>query len=55
MREGVSFSLKRIEYIIAEEQEELLSLIYEEVENDLTYRLLKFNWWQNAQKRYMEK
>ena len=33
------FSLKSIEYIIAEEQEKLLSLIYEEVEDDLNYRV----------------
>ena len=39
MREGVSFSLKSIEDIITEEQEELLSLIYEEVEDDLNYRV----------------
>jgi len=37
MREGVPFSLKSIEDIIKEEQEELLSLIYEEVEDDLNY------------------
>ena len=39
MREGVSFSLKSIEDIITEEQEELLSLMYEEVEDDLNYRV----------------
>ena len=39
MREGVSFSLKSIEDIITEEQEELLSLIYEEVEDDLDCRV----------------
>ena len=39
MREGVPFSLKSIKDIITEEQEELLSLIYEEVEDDLTYRV----------------
>ena len=35
----MSFSLKSIEDIITEEQEELLSLIYEEVEDDLNYRV----------------
>ena len=39
MREGVPFSLKSIEDIIREEKEELLSLIYEEVEDDLNYRV----------------
>ena len=39
MREGMPFSLKSIEDIITEEQEELLSLIYEEVEDDLSYRV----------------
>ena len=39
MREGVPFSLKSIEDIIREEKEELLSLIYEEVEDDLNYRI----------------
>ena len=39
MREGVPFSLKSIEDIITEEQEELLSLIYDEVEDDLNYRV----------------
>ena len=34
MREGVPFGLKSIGNIIAEEKEELLSLIYEEVEED---------------------
>ena len=47
MREGVPFSLKSIKDIITEEQEELLSLIYEKVEDDLNYRvkhlILKFN------------
>ena len=38
MREGVPFSLKSIEDII-EEKEELLSLIYEEVEDDVNYRV----------------
>ena len=33
------FSLKSIENIITEEQEELLSLIYDEVEDDLNYRV----------------
>ena len=33
------FSLKSIEDIIAEEKEELLSLLYEEVEDDLNYRV----------------
>ena len=39
MREGVPFSLKSIEDIITEEQEELLSLIYDEVEDNLNYRV----------------
>ena len=40
MREGVPFSLKSIEdIIITEEKEELLSLLYEEVEDDLNYRV----------------
>ena len=39
MRDGVPFSLKSTKDIITEEQEELLSLIYEEVENDLNYRV----------------
>ena len=39
MREGVPFSLKSTKDIITEEQEELLSLIYEEVEDDLNYRV----------------
>ena len=39
MREGVSFSLKSIKDIISEEQEELLSVIYEEVEDDISYRV----------------
>ena len=39
MREGVPFSLKGIADIISEEKEELLSLIYEEVEDDLNYRV----------------
>ena len=39
MREGVPFSLKSIYDTITEEQEELLSLIYEEVEDDLNYRI----------------
>ena len=38
MREGVPFSLKSIEDIITE-KEELLSLIYEEVEDDVNYRV----------------
>ena len=33
------FSLKSIENIIAEEKEELLTLIYDEVEDDLNYRV----------------
>ena len=33
------FSLKSIEDIITEEKEELLSLLYEEVEDDLNYRV----------------
>ena len=57
MREGVPFSLKSIEDIITEEKEELLSLIYEEVEDDVIELnlILKFNQWQNSQKRNMEK
>ena len=45
MREGVPFSLKSIEDIITEEKEELLSLIYEEVEDDVIELnlILKFN------------
>ena len=39
MREGVPFSLKSIEDIITEEKEELSSLLYEEVEDDLNYRV----------------
>ena len=39
MREGVPFSLKSINDIITEEQEELLSLIFEEVEDDLNSRV----------------
>ena len=39
MRKGVPFSLKSIEDIITEEKEELLSLLYEEVEDDLNYRV----------------
>ena len=39
MREGAPFSLKSIKDIITEEREELLSLIYEEVEDDLNYRV----------------
>jgi hypothetical protein len=39
MREGVPFSLKSLEDIISEEKEELLSLIYEEVEDELNYRV----------------
>ena len=39
MREGAPFSLKSIKDTITEEQEELLSLIYEEVEDDLNYRV----------------
>ena len=39
MREGVPFSLKSIEDIITEEKEELLSLLYEEVEDDLYFRV----------------
>ena len=39
MREGVPFSLKSLEDIISEEKEELLSLIYEEVEYYLNYRV----------------
>ena len=39
MREGVPFSLKSIKDIITEEEEELLSSIYDEVEEDLNYRV----------------
>ena len=39
MREGAPFSLKSLEDIIAEKKEELLSLVYEEVEDDLNYRV----------------
>ena len=39
MREGVPFSLKSLEDIISEEKEELLSLIYEEVEDELNFRI----------------
>ena len=39
MRGGVPFSLKSIEGIITEEKEELLSLLYEEVEDDVNYRV----------------
>ena len=39
MRKGVPFSLKSIENIIREEKTELLPLIYEEVEDDLKYRV----------------
>ena len=37
MREGVPFSSKSIKDLITEEQEELLSSIFEEVEDDLNY------------------
>ena len=40
MREEVPFSLKSIGNILTEEKEELLSLIYEEVEeNNLSFRV----------------
>ena len=39
MREGVPFSLKSIKDIITEEEEKLLSSIYDEVEEDLNYRV----------------
>jgi len=39
VREEVPFSLKSIGNIITEEKEELLSLLYEEVEDDLNYRV----------------
>ena len=40
MREGVPFGLKSIGTIITEEKKELLSLIYEEVEEDnLNFRV----------------
>ena len=38
MREGVPFSLKSLEDIITEEKN-ILSLIYEEVEDDLNFRI----------------
>ena len=38
MREGVPFSLKSLEDIITEEKK-ILSLIYEEVEDDLNFRV----------------
>ena len=45
MREGVPFSLKSIEDKNREEKEGLLSLIYEEVEDDLNYRVkLEFSY-----------
>ena len=39
MREGAPFSFKSIEDMIKEEWEELLTLIYDEVEDDLNYRV----------------
>ena len=39
MREGAPFSFKSIEYITKEEWEELLTLIYDEVEDDLNCRV----------------
>ena len=39
MREDVPFSLKSIENIITEENEELLSLLYEEVEDNPNYKV----------------
>ena len=39
MREGVPFSLKSIEDIITEEREELLSLLFEEVEDNPHYKV----------------
>ena len=41
VREGVPFGLKSIGNIIIEEKEELLSLIYEEVEEDKLNLILK--------------
>ena len=38
MREGVPFSLKSLEDIITEEKN-ILSLVYEEVEDDLKFRV----------------
>ena len=38
MREGVPFSLKSIDSIIKGEKEELLSFLYEEVEDNLDYK-----------------
>ena len=58
MREGVPFSLKSIKDIITEEQEELLSLIYEEVEDDLNYRVkldIEVQLTANSQKKNMKK
>ena len=43
MREGVPFSLKSMGNIITEEKEELLSLIYEEVEEDTLYFRVKLD------------
>ena len=39
MREGAPFNFKSLEDTISEEKEELLSLIYEEVEDELNYRV----------------
>ena len=39
MREGVPFNLKSLEDTVSEEKEELLSLIYEKVEDELNYRV----------------
>ena len=39
MREGVPFSFKSIQSIITKEKEELLSLIFEEIEDDLDYKV----------------
>ena len=58
MREGVPFSLKSIEDMITEEKEEVLSLVYEKVEYDVNYRVkldIEVHYWQNSQKRNMEK
>ena len=39
LREGVPFSLKSIRHIITEERKELLSLIYEEIKDNLDFRV----------------
>ena len=39
LREGVPFSLKSIRNIITEERKNLLSLIYEEIKDNLDFRV----------------